>query len=128
MQIILVQAEIEEALKDYITQRITLTNGSTIQIDLSATRGADGYKATIDILPADGHVTAPATPAAATKVAQVKAAPVAAAPVTEAQDPVAEVPVTEPVEEEPKPVEEMQAEPAEAPKSLFAGISRPKNN
>ena len=120
MQIILVQAEIEQALKDFITERITLTNGSTIQIELSATRGADGYKATIDILPAD-TITTPAAKPAVSK----PAAPVTTASVAE------EVPVSEPVEEvaEAAPAETtLPSETAEAPKSLFAGISRPKNN
>jgi hypothetical protein len=56
MQIILVQHEIEQALKMYLGQRLTITEGTEINIDLAATRGSEGTKAIIDLIPA-----APAT-------------------------------------------------------------------
>lgn len=52
MQIILIQSEIEQSIKDYISKRLTVAEGTDIQIDLSATRGAEGIKAIIDLVPA----------------------------------------------------------------------------
>lgn len=51
MQIILVQAEIEKALTDYVLGLISIRDDQQITIDLSATRGTDGFKALIDIVP-----------------------------------------------------------------------------
>lgn len=53
MQIILVQAEVEQAIKDYIANRVTLAKGTEIAIDLKAGRGPEGFTASIDIVPAD---------------------------------------------------------------------------
>ena len=50
MQITLVQHEIETAIKDFINKRIRVNEGQEIRVDLAATRGAEGFKATIDIL------------------------------------------------------------------------------
>lgn len=50
MQIQLVQTEIEQALRNYINGLINIKEGTQINIDLSAGRGADGFKATIDIV------------------------------------------------------------------------------
>lgn len=52
MQIILVQAEVEQAIKDYIANRVTLAEGTEIAIDLKAGRGPEGFTASIDIVPA----------------------------------------------------------------------------
>jgi hypothetical protein len=51
MQITIVQAEIETAIRKYIEEQINVRDGMRIDIDLSATRGADGFKAIIDIVP-----------------------------------------------------------------------------
>lgn len=53
MQIIIVQAEIEAAIRNYINSQLNVKDGHRIDIELSATRGADGFKATIDIVAAD---------------------------------------------------------------------------
>lgn len=71
MQIILVQAEVEQAIKDYIANRVTLAKGTEIAIDLKAGRGPEGFTASIDIVPS---VAKSATTAAApVKRAVVKA-------------------------------------------------------
>jgi hypothetical protein len=49
MQITIVQAEIEEAIKGYVTGQIALKPGQEIAIELKATRGAEGYQAIINI-------------------------------------------------------------------------------
>lgn len=51
MQITLVQAEIELAIRNHIFSQLRIPAGMDIAIDLAATRGADGFKATIDISP-----------------------------------------------------------------------------
>ncbi len=51
MQIIIVQSEIEEAIRNHINSQIMVQDGMRIDIDLSATRGPEGFRATIDIVP-----------------------------------------------------------------------------
>ena len=56
MQIIIVQSEIETAIRDYVMSVVDIKEGMRIDIDLTATRGADGFKASIDIVPEDHPV------------------------------------------------------------------------
>lgn len=49
MQIILAEDEIMEALEAYVRERITLASNQTINIDLKAGRGENGFTATLDI-------------------------------------------------------------------------------
>lgn len=51
MLITLVQNEIEQAIRDYVLARIRIQDGLDMQIDLAATRGIEGFKATINIEP-----------------------------------------------------------------------------
>ncbi|MFP3645218.1 hypothetical protein [Paraburkholderia sp. SIMBA_054] len=62
MQIIIVQAEIEAAIRNFINSQLNVKDGHRIDIQLSATRGEDGFKATIDIVANDAVPAAP-TPA-----------------------------------------------------------------
>lgn len=73
MQIILVQAEIEKAIRNYVNSKVQVNEGQDIRIDLSASRGPEGFRATIDIVDEDTTTTANAAPAPAP-------APKAAAP------------------------------------------------
>lgn len=73
MQIILVQAEIEKAIRNYVNSKVQVNEGQNIRIDLSASRGPEGFRATIDIVDEDVTTTASAAPAPAP-------APKAAAP------------------------------------------------
>ena len=50
MQITIVQAEIEQAITDFIHRQINVREGMLIQIDLKATRGDAGFQAVIDIV------------------------------------------------------------------------------
>lgn len=50
MRISLVQAEIEEALKAYISEQMTIADGMDFKIALAATRGEQGFTAEIDIV------------------------------------------------------------------------------
>ena len=67
MQIILVQAEIETAIRNYVNSKVKVNEGQDIRIDLSASRGPEGFRATIDIIDDD------LTPAVASKAAAAKA-------------------------------------------------------
>ena len=51
MQITIVQSEMEEAITDYIRRQISINEGMAIDIDLRATRGAEGFQAIINIRP-----------------------------------------------------------------------------
>jgi len=49
MQITIVEAEIKQAIRDYILSQVPMRDDTEISIDLKATRGEDGYQAIIDI-------------------------------------------------------------------------------
>ena len=143
MQITLIQSEIEQALKNYINDIMSVKDGMEIEIQLKATRGEEGTTAIIDIVPqkpkaarggrTSGEVPAKVEPvkaAAAQAVAKAEPEPVAES-VAEAEaddaEQVAEQ-AQEPEAQEPAPVEAEQAPAEEAPrKSLFAGLSKPQN-
>lgn len=86
IQVTLVQVEIEEALRNFISTQMTLKEGTAIEIDLAATRGADGIKATINLIPPSNTQATPATaPTVAAKetVKETKAPKATPAPVEE---------------------------------------------
>lgn len=142
MQITLIQSEIEQALKNYINDIMSVKDGMEIEIQLKATRGEEGTTAIIDIVPqkpkaARGGRTSGEVPAKAEPV-KAAAAPVKAEPAQAVAESVAEAEADdaeqvaeqaqEPEAQEPAPVEAEQAPAEEAPrKSLFAGLSKPKN-
>jgi hypothetical protein len=59
VQIIIVQAEIEEAIRNHILSQIHVREGMDINIDLAATRGAAGFTATINIIPSSNKGSNP---------------------------------------------------------------------
>ena len=149
MQITLIQSEIEQALKNYINDIMSVKDGMEIEIQLKATRGEEGTTAIIDIVPqkpkasrggrTSGEVPAKAEPAKAAAPAKAEAAQAVA---EAAPEPVAESvaeaeaddaeqvaeQAQEPEAQEPAPVEAEEAPAEEAPrKSLFAGLSKPQN-
>lgn len=156
MQITLVQFEIEQAITNYILEQVTVKEGMQIKIDLSATRGAEGFKATIDIVPQDfvgsgvsgGTEEAASQPKVNARVEpkeETRSAPKASAAVSKPEPKVETKAVAQPepeveeaaaVEDTPFKGDEAEAaeeEQAEAPKetkpaSLFAGLTRPRNN
>lgn len=63
MRIILVQAEIELALRAYVLNQISVREGQEITIAFKNTRGDDGATAEIDIsTPSDTSIKVPSTP------------------------------------------------------------------
>lgn len=67
MQVTLTQAEIEQALKNFINDQINIKEGMEINIDIRATRGADGTTAVIDIVPAGSSTQVAPAPVKAVK-------------------------------------------------------------
>ena len=68
LQIILVEKELKQAIMEFIGKRMNVADGMDMDIELSATRGAEGFKAVIDIVPtkpAARPATAPVVTAAA---------------------------------------------------------------
>ena len=142
MQITLIQSEIEQALKNYINDIMSVKDGMEIEIQLKATRGEEGTTAIIDIVPqkpkaARGGRTSGEVPAKAEPV-KAAAAPAKAEPNQAVAESVAEAEADdaeqvaeqaqEPEAQAPAPVEAEQAPAEEAPrKSLFAGLSKPQN-
>jgi hypothetical protein len=68
MQIIIIQSEIEQAIRDYVNARLKVADGNEIIIDLAATRGDKGFTATIDIVAQSGQAAPAPTPAPAPAV------------------------------------------------------------
>jgi len=130
MIIILNQAQIEQALSDYIHARIVVQDGMQLDIDLKATRGETGMTATIEINPITDVVEAtPVVEAVAPKpvrVARTKPAVEAAAIVTAdatESSPAAEEPPFDTEAAPEAPVED--AAPAEPKRSIFANMKKP---
>lgn len=102
MKFTLVEADIKQAIQDYIGKIITINPNATVDIDIKATRGADGVTAEIDVAlagsvkaePAAGPVTRSVEPAPAVATKPAPAA-VIAEPVPE-QLATASAPTVEP--------------------------------
>ena len=74
MKIILIQTEIEEAIKAYISDTVNL-NDRTLSVDLTAGRGSIGFSAEISVTSnsKEDERDAPAATSVPTKLEQVKA-------------------------------------------------------
>lgn len=75
MQIVLIQAEIEKAIRNYVNSIVKVAEGVDIVIDLKSTRGDTGFTANIDLVETGvERAAAPApTPAPVPKAAAAKA-------------------------------------------------------
>ena len=62
MQITLTEREIHAAVRKYIIARLRLSPSEEIKVDLMATRGADGFKAVLDIIEPEEADNTPAMP------------------------------------------------------------------
>ncbi|AEJ81596.1 gp077 [Erwinia phage vB_EamP-S6] len=75
MKFVLVEAEIKQAIQEYAAKLITLAPGTTIEVEVKATRGTDGVTAEIDVaLTGALQVAAPAAPVQTPRTAEVKPA------------------------------------------------------
>lgn len=119
MQITLTQAEIEQAISNFVTEQVNIREGHTLDIELKAGRGPEGYTATIDIV-APTDTVVPRRPA-------VK--PEAVAKAASEQEDVAAPSESEPETsaEEGAQEESSEESPVEV-KSLFKNLNRPRNN
>lgn len=129
MIIILNQAQIEQALSDYIHARIVVQDGMQLDIDLKATRGETGMTATIEINPIADAAEAPATEPA--PIAKISATKIATPKLSATKVVSAVAAVEEPAAEE-APAEEASEEaaaepeaPTEPKKSIFAKMKQP---
>lgn len=118
MRITIIQAEIEEAIKNHILGQIHIKDGMDISIELRATRGAEGMQADIDITPTGS--AQPETLEVTRKVAETKASP---APTTTTE--AASTDATEVVDAPQPEAEETTGTVAASGKSLFGG--KPSN-
>lgn len=133
MQIIIVQAEIEQAITAHILSQVQVREGMRIDIDLSATRGPEGFRATINIVPENSPATGETERQAPEPVREPAPEPVkepeAPAPAKVTRSPRV-VKSTEPAktqEPAPKPVETVQEkDPAEEPAAELAEAARPE--
>ena len=104
MQIILIQAEIEVAIRNYVNSKVKIAAGQDIRIDLSASRGPEGFRANIDIVDAEVPVEA-YSPRAATTAAPKTAAVETDAPKKKAAPAQLEAEVEEPATPATSPTE-----------------------
>jgi hypothetical protein len=134
MQVILIQSEIEDALRFYLNSRGLVVEGKAVTIEMKATRGDQGFTAELSIT--DEPIAAPA-PAPTRRNAGVAAKVTAARTAPAANTETEEAPATEPEADEPPfATEETQAgsttdtevEAAPAKPSIFANLKKPTNN
>ena len=136
MIIILNQAQIEEALTNYVNSRLVVQEGMRLDIDLKATRGEAGMTATVEIKPIDAPaavnipvetVTAPIARVSAAKTTPAKPAVAKAEPAPDEEAPAAEA-EAEPETEAPAEAEAAPQEAANETKrpSIFSNMKTPK--
>ena len=137
MQIILIQAEIEVAIRNYVNSKVKIAADQDIRIDLSASRGPEGFRANIDIVDAEVPVeayspraattAAPKTAAVETDAPKKKAAPAQLeAEVEEPATPSTEkVAVDEPSAQEQEVAQEQEQEAPSVEESAEASTTEP---
>lgn len=129
MQIILNQTEIEQALVSYIATRLAINEGQEIVVEMTAGRGADGYRATVEIK--DAAAATPAVQAPKPTPAPAPAGGITRKP--KAEDPAKPEQAAAPVEQaaapvEPKPAQaEAQGAAADAPFDGGTATSDPES-
>lgn len=67
MQIVLIQAEIEKAIRNYVNSIVKVAEGVDIAIDLKSTRGDTGFTANIDLVETEVERAAAPAPTLAAK-------------------------------------------------------------
>ena len=148
MQITLNQAEIEQAIKNYVNDQVNIREGHDITIDLKAGRGPEGFTATIDIV-APGATKAteptaaskstltpkpraervvnqpmPGAPETAQEAAEEAAPETATDAQTEGQTAQDDTAVAVSDDQEAAPATEGEGK---KPQSLFANLGKPRN-
>ena len=149
MQIIIVQSEIETAIRNYVLSQLNVKEGQRIDIDLKATRGESGATAIIDIVSENAPIPNRQPEVPANKPGPKPMQKIAAAahishagsdqeaPAGNQGEETEPAPDAVPVDEQAAPADETQPlaqeeeaadEPAAQPaRSLFAGLKKPVN-
>lgn len=136
MQITLIETELKQAITEYLGRQMKIADGMEMAIELAATRGAEGFKATIDIRPID-----PSSFKAQPKTVEppIRQQPFVVQSTARSPEPnVVEEPSSEEApfnqvdETRNETVSEETAQTEEQPapsntRSLFKGLSKPKN-
>lgn len=139
MQITLNQAEIEQAIKNYVNDQVNIREGHDITIDLKAGRGPEGFTATIDIVAPSATKTA--EPTATSKSALMPKPRTERAVVVQAMSDTPETAQEAAEEAAPETATDVQTEGQTAqddaaaaeegegkkPQSLFANLGKPRN-
>ena len=130
MQINLNEADIIEAIEEHVRKKVNFDADVEVVIDLKATRGPEGFTATIDLgSPAPKATPEKATRAPRTPKAAPEPEPAQEAPQEAAEQPPAETPAGVPVDENGDAADAGDAPPAEEkPRSLFANLGKPRND
>ena len=126
MQITLIQAEIETAIKQYVEDLINIKDNMEIAIDLKAGRGVDGFTAAIDIVKKGSAAAKTVIPEPQPRRGILRAV-VEPEEKEEAETVSAEEenkePSTEPEEKENQEAEEVKEESNIPRKSIFANLN-----
>ena len=145
MQITLVETELKQALTEYIGRQMKVADGMKMNIQFMATRGDEGFKAVIDIVPIK-PTSRPAIPPATSKAP----APAIVAAAAETEKPTEQTETHAETEHQEVPFDggtrlapdapgdehltaaatHTEAAPAAAAggaRSLFKGLNKPKN-
>jgi hypothetical protein len=131
MQITIVQTEIEDAIRKHILSQVAVREGNRIDIDLRATRGAEGFQAIINIVPEDSAVQDRSASVTSTEASESTAAAAAQpARATRTRAAAAE-PVAEPETVTAEGTGNADTEEATAAtgkaSSLFGNLKKPEN-
>lgn len=124
MQITLVQTQIEEAIRQFVGSRLNLQIGETLDLDLRATRGDDGYTCVVTV---NTNNSTPYTNVRPLNITEnVENARIEEEPDAE---PVQEsAPELEGEPEATAEAEDRVVEPVTKKKSIFAGLEKPTNS
>lgn len=134
MQIILSQAELEQAIKNYVNDLMNVREGSQLSIELRAGRGIDGFTATVDIVKSGEPIPAKTVVPVATPLPVIAAKPtprtvVKEEPVVEDESET-EVPVAIKSEQQDAAIETKEEPVAEATttvrRPLFGNLKKPE--
>lgn len=126
MQITLVQTQIEEAIRQFVGSRLNLQIGETLDLDLRATRGDDGYTCVVTVNTIANIPYTNTRPLSITQnVENARTDEEANAGLVQESEPQSG---DEPEPEAILQTEAQVVEPTTKKKSIFAGLEKPTNS
>lgn len=126
MRIIITQAEIEESIAEKVLSQMSINENCELKINLAATRGEEGYTATIDVVE-KAEAEPVRMPGRRRKSAEATTTAAAPTPVEDTKQVEEAAPETT---QEADSTEETQDEPAPTTgraNSIFGGLRKPVN-